>query len=259
MGNSSSVLALVDTRRFCATGKPPPPITGLTGHSGPGESASTSGLPPNLCPESARERYVVARTDPLGNRCDRVLRLHCRQVNHTPDDIYLQIDRAQRIFGKYGIFLQVASIAALRMSNTDLTRLTSIVTECFADQSTAAQDDLYRRFGVQDLASVNAFFVQRLPVPAHPPLQQEDPLDGCAGHVPHRPMVLVAAFADTITLAHELGHVLLAHAPDHLREHSTGPVDVMREGRDDATTFKSARFSIKQLEWIRRSPLLLPC
>jgi hypothetical protein len=201
----------------------------------------------------------MARIDPFGNRCDRVLRVHCRQINNTPDNLYLQIERAQRIFGKYGIFVQVGSIAAVRMSDSDLSRLSTVVTECFAGESTPVQDEIYKRFGVQDLVAVNVFFVQRLPLPAHPPLRQDTVLDGCATYSLHRPMVMLASFADTITLAHELGHVLLGHAPEHVQEHSTGPTNVMREGPDDTMTLKSARFNIPQIEWMRRSPLLLAC
>jgi hypothetical protein len=194
----------------------------------------------------------------FGQRCDRVLRLHVRQVNHVAFDIHQSLQRAQRIYGKYGIFVQVSSIQGVQMPLRDVSRLSSVETECNANESSPEQAELFARFGVQDFASVTVFLVQTLPVPAKPPRKQETAPDGCAGHAPHRPAVYLTAFVDNIVLAHELGHVLIEHSalPEH---HTEGDRHVMRSGADEVMTIKDPTFSIRQLEAIRRSPFLLPC
>jgi hypothetical protein len=202
----------------------------------------------------------MAIVDSFGRRCDRMLRLHFRQVNHTHFDTFQAVSRAQRVFGKYGILVQTASVLALKLSNKDLSRFTVVTTECNGDEESAEQAELYDRFGVRDFTSVTVFLVQMLKDPVNPPLLPPNhDFEGCAAYRPGRPAVYLDAFTNGYTLAHELTHVLLDHAPVLLQEHSRDPANVLLDGLLETMTVKEPRVSIKQLESIRRSPHLVAC
>lgn len=202
----------------------------------------------------------MAIVDSFGRRCDKMLRLHFRQVNNTHFDTFQAVSRAQRIFGKYGIVIQTASVVALKLSNKDLSRFTVVTTECAADEESPEQSELYDRFGVRDFSSVTVFLVQLLKDPVNPPLlPPPDNFDGCAAYRPGRPAVFLDAFTNGYTLAHELTHVLLDHAPVLLQEHSKDPVNVLVDGLLETMTAKEPRLSTRQLEQVRRSPHLVNC
>lgn len=199
----------------------------------------------------------MSRKDSFGNTCNKMVRIHFRQLQPIAFDLFQALSDAQRVYGKYGILVQSASFEAIRLKRQDMARLHSVETECFEDESSPEQTELYERFGVQDLSSITAFLVGTLPAPAHPPLRQDTPALGCAGHSPHRPAIFIGAFPSPLTLAHEVGHILLEQAPGTLRDHANDPFNVMHPYQ--ALSAKNPRFSITQLEWMHRSQMLLPC
>jgi hypothetical protein len=191
-------------------------------------------------------------TDPLGNRCDRIIRIHLRQLQVVEFDIHKSIRCAQRIYGRYGIFFQVASFEGLHLSPDLNRRLSAVATDCVHDTSSPEQTEIYERYGVQDLSSITAFLVYAL----HRPGTNSQSL-GCGAYSPHRPNVFVSNAANPWVLAHEVAHVLLSDSP--AAGHSNGPLDLMREGSVRTATDVDPVFSMNQIYFLRQSRHCLPC
>lgn len=195
----------------------------------------------------------MSSIDPLGNRCDRVLRVHVRRVHSGELDIALSTRFAQKIYGSIGIHFQISSMETLSLSDADRERFATQETVCLSQVGNNERDELYRRFAVKDFASITAFLIKGFVDPLRPTSRYV--AVGCAAHEPHQPAVYVGSQADPWALAHEVGHVLLEGELDH----SDAPNNVMRSGIDDIRTLLAPAFDPEQVANIRRSRHLLRC
>lgn len=92
----------------------------------------------------------MSSIDPLGNRCDRVLRVHVRRVHSGELDIALSTRFAQKIYGSIGIHFQVSSMETLSLIDADRERFATQETVCLSQVGNNERDELYRRFAVKD-------------------------------------------------------------------------------------------------------------
>jgi hypothetical protein len=145
---------------------------------------------------------------------------------------------------------------SLQLDAASLARLASIRTTCAVDDLSEEQRELVARFYVHDFASVTVFLVEAIDNPRAPLTKVTV---GCATSDIARRAVLLSSLADPITLAHELGHLLLGRTwPQHVRLFD----NVMREPPQN-TSPSSWRLDpgldSNQLVTMRGSPLLLRC
>lgn len=199
-------------------------------------------------PYRAVQEAGLPVTDPHGNRCDRMVRVHIRELARPPYDLFQHVSCAQRIYGRYGVYFCVASMASINVTAEVHTRLARVVMG--AGQASSEWADLYRRHGVQEISAITAFVVQRL-------IRGRSSIYGTASHRPDIPSVVVSADSSDWVLAHEVGHVLIAGRGTD--PHSKGPGELMREGRDHVSTEINPTFNEQQVAWIRQSPYSLPC
>lgn len=191
----------------------------------------------------------MAMTDSLGHVCNRVVRVHLRFVQDALFNTSQALQAAQRVYGKYKIYFQLASQEAVRLDPQSFARLAVLETECAHGASSPEQAELYARFGVQDFRSITAFVVAAL----HKPVAKTYTL-GCGTSAPHQPAVIVSHYArDPWVLAHEVGHLLTGGG------HSAGAADLMRSGPAHRVTDANPVFTYEQLEAVLRSPYCLPC
>jgi hypothetical protein len=191
-------------------------------------------------------------TDAFGNRCDRLLRIHIRNVAAGPYDLDQGMRCAQRVYGPCGVRVEIASLSSVSLPAETAKEVAHIDMACAPGEIAAKQNELFAWFGVQDFASVTVFLVSVLngyPV--------NDPLRGCAMHSAHRPAVYLSALAHASTLAHELGHLLLASSPR--AGHTDMPGNVMIDGGLRGWTDANPRFDAGQILLLRKHPCLLPC
>ena len=66
-------------------------------------------------------------TDPHGNRCDRMVRVHIRELSRPPFDLFQHVSCAQRIYGKYGVYFGVASMTSINVTQDVHARLARVV------------------------------------------------------------------------------------------------------------------------------------
>lgn len=191
-------------------------------------------------------------TDILGNRCDRLLRIHIRRISAVPYDVVQALRYAQRVYGPCGILVEMASQQSVALPIETSREMTRLTLACSYDAIAEKQDELFAWFGVKDLASITVFIVEQL---KQTPSFEE--VRGCAAHAPHRPAVYLSSLAIESTLAHELGHVLLTRSftPKHSRESS----NVMLDGALRVSSSTSPGFDRAQTEQLRKSSLLLSC
>lgn len=186
----------------------------------------------------------MACKDMFGNNCDRLVRVHVRQVQSVNFDVLDSIKRTQKLFGQHGFALEIASSQSIHMDSRSLMRLMLVETTCIRGRSSPDQAELFSRFGIQDLNSITAFFVQALFVTG-----TFNENNGCAAHARHLPAVFVARDATPYTLAHELGHVLLGATAEN--QHMTNDTNIM------SPTFllgtESPSFTPQQVAQMRRS------
>lgn len=182
--------------------------------------------------------------DQLGNTCRYVVNLHMRSISMPVVSEMVALWNATRVYGQHGICIQMASGQSLLLSAADQLTLDVIDGECQWNQESAEQRRLFGLGGRAD-SGILVYYVNRI--------QQTDgsSLNGCAGHIPSRPAVVVAASGSQWTLAHEVGHVLLR--PTFSPVHATSPANVMYAPTTSITA-NPPSFDAAQLTAIRNSP-----
>lgn len=188
--------------------------------------------------------------DTFGNTCDRLIRVHIRQVQNVHFDIFKAIACAQKAYGEHGFLFEVASSESVRMNLPSLGKLAVVDTLCDWGRSSGDQAELYRRFGVQDLSAITAFLVQGIAQTA------TKEVNGCAGHAPHQPAVFLGRDASAWTLAHEVGHVLLSSQFEPV--HSPSNRNIMYLFPEHIGT-ENPEFTTQQVSQMRKSPYALAC
>jgi hypothetical protein len=188
-------------------------------------------------------------TDSLGQMCNRVVRVHLRLVQDADFNVFQAVRAAQRVYGKYKIYFQVATQQSVRLEPEAFARLTALETECLHGSSSPEHAELYARFGAQDFGSITAFVVHDIYRPV-----AKASLLGCGTAAPHQPSVILSRQAfDPWVLAHEVGHLLTGLG------HSAGSNDLIRSGPAHTITDTNPVLTPVQLEAALRSPYCLPC
>jgi hypothetical protein len=188
--------------------------------------------------------------DVLGNRCTHRVRIHIRTLTRP---FILENDavrNAQKVYGPYGICIQVVSAARLQLEAAKRAELRVLDGACHWNMVSDEQRQLYA-LGAADVPinEVLVYFVSEIKEPG-------GSLRGCAGHAVNRPAVSVSASGTNWTMAHELGHVLLTsrfipvHSPSRDNLMST-PTSLI--------TVRPPRLTAEQVGAMKRSHLCAPC
>jgi hypothetical protein len=141
---------------------------------------------------------------PAGNKFTHRIKVHLRTINTPTVPEYTQLYHAQRVYAQYQIDFQIATGMSLLLPDGDQITLSDVDTECNWDEDSDEQQSLYKqgKIGVE-ANEIIAFFVKSIKD------SKNKTVNGCAGHDPTRPAVLVASTGSKWTLGHEVGHVLL--------------------------------------------------
>ena len=189
----------------------------------------------------------MARYNPLGNKCDYCVRVHIRVAAKLSFDINRAIRNAQRLYGRYGIYFEIASSQSVLIPAEYAGDLEIVSTECIAGEESPEQKLLLDLFSASDMVGVTAIFVSML----------SGATLGCASHAAYRAGVIVSSFAPIWTLAHEVGHVLLGQY--YTPHHTSSDGNLMFAGTATQTRVNDPTLEVSQLNQMRRSPYLTRC
>jgi peptidoglycan hydrolase-like protein with peptidoglycan-binding domain len=131
--------------------------------------------------------------------------LHLRTIDMPQVPELTQLRVAQEVFRQYSIDVEMASGMSLLLSDDEQLELHVVDGDCKWDQVSDEQRLLQGKgregVGPNDIVVYFATTLRE---------QNGNTLQGCAGHAPGKPAVMVAADAvDKTTMAHEVCHVLL--------------------------------------------------
>lgn len=152
---------------------------------------------------------------------DRRVRLHFRSVAMPKVPEFVALANAQLVYQAINVELVFASGLSMGASQEEIIALDASDGTCNWNQESDEQqllDKLGGRSGVKPF-DVVVYYANKI--------TEADgrKLNGCAGHLPNRPSVVVAAGGSRWTLGHELGHVLLG--PGFRPVHSTDTANIM--------------------------------
>lgn len=144
---------------------------------------------------------------------DRRVRLHFRSVAMPVVPEFVALANAQLVYQTINVELFFASGLSMGATQEELIALDASDGTCRWNQESNEQellDKLGGRTGVKPF-DVVVYYANRITE------ADGTTLNGCAGHLPNRPSVVVAATGSRWTLGHELGHVLLgpSFTPGH--------------------------------------------
>ena len=152
---------------------------------------------------------------------DRKVRLHFRSAAMPVVPEFTALDNAQKVYSQINVKLEFVTGLSIGITDDDQLRLDASDGTCKWDQ---ASDEMKLLTILGGRAGVGPTDVVVLYANK---IKQNDgsTLNGCAGHEPGKPTVVVAASGSRWTLGHELGHVLLG--PSFVPVHATDPTNVM--------------------------------
>lgn len=179
------------------------------------------------------------------------LTLHLRSIDmpHVPE--FTQLKEMQRVFAQFAIKVDMATGQSVGLTPGESFTLTVVDGDCKWDQVSDEQRLLHDSGSKQGvgLNDITAYFATVLRETNGKELQ------GCAGHAPTRPAVMIAASAvDKTTLAHEVCHVLLGSA--FVPVHEADSKNLMCEAA--ICTGNPASLTDAQLTKLRASKFLTP-
>jgi len=134
------------------------------------------------------------------------LRLHLRSIDMPQVAELTQLKVMEDVFAQYAIKVEMASGQSVGLTPGETLTLNVVDGDCKWDQVSDEQRLLQNSGSQQGVApnDITAYFATVLRE------NNGNTLQGCAGHAPERPAVMIAASAvDKTTLAHEVCHVLL--------------------------------------------------
>jgi peptidoglycan hydrolase-like protein with peptidoglycan-binding domain len=142
------------------------------------------------------------------------VRLHLRSIAMPKVPEMRQLQVMQEVYAQYAIMIEMASGESIALSRDDELTLNVVDGDCKWDQISDEQRLLQglgtkQNVGPNDITVYYATTLRKL---------DGSTLQGCAGSVPDRPAVMIAADAvDKTTMAHEVGHILLGSSftPTH--------------------------------------------
>ncbi len=150
---------------------------------------------------------------PKGTLFTHRVRVHLRTVARPSVSEYTSFHTAQRVYAQYKIKLQLSSAASLMLPKGKKLDLEVIDVDCYPHKLSADQRLIYSlgnsgNIGAND---IRVYYVDRI--------RDVDlgTLHGCAGSLPGKAAVTVAAAASRWDMAHEIGHILLgsSYKPVH--------------------------------------------
>ena len=213
-----------------------------------------------LMPDGAAGRQTLAKMDqllpnpapplpplPAANKLMYKVGVHLRSINMPQVPEFTQLRVAQQVYRQYSIDFEMLSGMSILLSDEDALTLKVVDGQCLWDQVSDEQQ-LLQNQGRQGVGpnEIVAYFATTLREP------NGDTLQGCAGHAPGRPAVMIASDAsDKTTLAHEVGHVLLGSkfVPVHLDNDTNNLMTGAAICTGNPATLNDA-----QLTAIRKSP-----
>jgi len=134
------------------------------------------------------------------------VRLHLRSIAMPAQAEMKQLSVMKEIYAQYAIMIEMASGESVRLKDDVALTLTVVDGDCKWDQVSDEQRLLQDSGDKQGVGpnDITVYFATTLRETNGGTLQ------GCAGSVPTRPAVMIAADAtDKTTMAHEVGHILL--------------------------------------------------
>jgi peptidoglycan hydrolase-like protein with peptidoglycan-binding domain len=145
------------------------------------------------------------------------IRVHMRSIDNPKVPEFTQLKVMQDVFAQYLIDVVMMSGESVGLKPGEQLTLNVVDGDCQWDQVSDEQK-LLQNSGSRQIVGINDITVYFATV-----LRETDgtTLQGCAGHAPTRPAVMIAASAiDKTTMAHEVCHVLLgsSFAPVHVDE-----------------------------------------
>jgi peptidoglycan hydrolase-like protein with peptidoglycan-binding domain len=189
---------------------------------------------------------------PAAGKYQYKVRLHLRSINIPHVGEFTALTVAQRVYRQYSIDVEMASGMSLLLTNEEQLKLNVVDGQCKWDQVSDDQRLLQGLGGRQGVGpnDILVYFATTL--------RQLDgsTLQGCAGHAPNRPAVMIASTAvDKTTMAHEVGHVLLGSSftPVHVADSNnlmcsaaicTGNPPILTD--DQLRAIRSSPYCIKQ-------------
>ncbi len=143
--------------------------------------------------------------------------VHMRSIGMPTVPEFTQLQVMQDVFAQYGILVKMLSGQSVGLKADEQLKLAVVDGDCQWDQVSDEQR-LLENSGSKQFVGPNDVTVYFATV-----LRKKDgsTLQGCAGHPPNQPAVMIAATAvDKTTMAHEVCHVLLgsSFAPVHVGE-----------------------------------------
>lgn len=162
---------------------------------------------------------LFSGTGPVVDR--RRVRLHFRSIGIPRVPEMQALASAQQVYRPHDIEIEFASGQSLLLSQEDALALNVIDGQCLWDQANDEQQLLFGLGGRQGVGpnDVLVYYVERIR------RTDNSLLNGCAGHEPNAPAVVVSSSSTRWTLAHELGHVLLGSS--FVPVHSTDSTNLM--------------------------------
>ena len=179
-----------------------------------------------------------------GNQFTHRIRLHFRSISLTDVPFETILSNTQLVYAQYGIRVEFGSGMSLNLSADEAARLQQIDGQCRWQVTGGEFAELQNMGGFIPGNEIAVFFIDRF--------QQN--LNGCGGHMPHRPACLVARAGTKFCTAHEVCHVLLtsSFSPVHINDprNLMHPVDLARSQTPGLTA--------AQVIQIKNSPLCRP-
>lgn len=177
------------------------------------------------------------------------INVHMRSIDNPKVPEFTQLKVMQEVFGQYLINVVMMSGESVGLKPGERLTLKVVDGDCQWDQVSDEQK-LLQNSGSNQIVGINdvtVYFATELRETSGNTLQ------GCAGHAPTRPAVMIAASAiDKTTMAHEVCHVLLgsSFAPVHVDE------DANLMCNAPVCTGKPAYLSVAQLNRVFASKLV---
>ena len=134
------------------------------------------------------------------------VRLHLRSIAMPKVPEMRQLQVMKDVYAQYAIMIEMASGESIALADGDELTLNVVDGDCKWDQVSDEQRLLQGLGSKQNVGSndITVYYATTLRK------ANGDTLQGCAGSVPDRPAVMIAADAvDKTTMAHEVGHILL--------------------------------------------------
>lgn len=178
------------------------------------------------------------------------IRLHLRSIDMPAVPEFTQLKVMEQVFAQYSIGIEMASGQSVMLNPGQELKLKIVDGDCKWDQVSDEQKLLQNLGSKQSVGpnDITVYFATRLRE------TNGNTLQGCAGHGPSRPAVMVAADAiDKTTMAHEVCHVLLGST--FVPVHDADSKNLMCSAA--VCTGNPAYLNDKQLATIRKSRFVI--